>query len=94
MNHAVLGKSLWKRTCAVNRTLDFFHPPSTLQSKTNIFNFRSLLYTVEVTAYAILEIKVDPTSTETTYSFISLFNKTETTYSFISLFNKTVYILI
>ena len=49
-NHAVLLKSLWKRTCAVNRTLDFFHPPSTLQSQTDFFSFRLLLYTVEVTA--------------------------------------------
>ena len=56
-NHAVLLKCLWKRTCAVNKTLDFFHQPSTLQSQTDIFNFRLLLYTVEVTATQNLKFK-------------------------------------
>ena len=43
------------------------HLPSTLQSQMDFFNFRLLLYTVEVTATQSRKLKVDPTSTETTY---------------------------
>ena len=40
----------WETHCAVNRTLDFFHPSSILQSQQDIYNFPHLLYTAEVTA--------------------------------------------
>ena len=76
--HAVLLNSLRKRTCAVNRTLDYFHPSLTLQTQTDIFNFRVLLYTVEVTATQSRKLKVDPTSTETIFCDFPVYECIET----------------
>ena len=41
----------------MNRTLDFFHPSSTLQSQTYVLNFRFLLYTVKITATQSRKLK-------------------------------------
>ena len=67
--HAVLLKSLWKRTCAVNRTSDYFHSSSTVRlCKVRqiflIFEFCCKLWRSQRLKQ---ENRVDPTSTETTY---------------------------